>query len=175
MVFSTNGTLINVILQSVAYPWQCAVTSASLLVVDSANVPGDIVFYNPATGSMTSVVESIISSGYGSETLGMAISPDGRIFVAALSLGIYVFSSAGAYQGLISSPAEDIYSYSMAYTTANNGQLYVVDLFNNRIVTFPVGYNGSPSKSGSSRTVTGQASSALIATAAIILALLVFV
>ena len=85
----------------------------------------------------------------------MAVANDGRIFVAALNLGIYVFSATGQYIDVISSPQEDIYAYSMAYTTASGGLLYVADLFNDRVVTFKVGTSSGGPSSDSSRTVSG--------------------
>jgi len=129
------------------------------------------VFLNPTTGNTTAIYDTALGQSF--ETLGLAISPDGRIFVAALNLGIYVFSSTGVYLGIVSAPSEDIYAWSMAYTTASNGLLYVVDQFNNRIVTFPVGYQGSPSDAF--RTVNSHTSTAVLAIAAILLTLLITV
>jgi len=190
-IYAANGTLINIIGQAISYPWTCAVTSSGLIVVDSSSQPGVIYLFNATTGSYTSFTYAALGTDF--EALGMAVADDGRIFVASVNLGIYVFSSTGQYLDVISSPQEDIYAYSMAYTTSGGGLLYVADLFNQRVVTFKVGGVASLSSSSSSstgssmssssggslgpassssRTVGGLAAPALLTVAALIAALL---
>jgi len=169
LVFSSTGTLLNTFGQNISYPWACTITSSSQIVVNGANIPSSINFINPTSGAVTQVLDSTLAGG--TELLGMAQSPDGRIFVGALNLGIYVFSSTGVYQGIISSPSVDIYSYSMAFTSASNGLLYVCDIFNDRIVTFAVGNSGIP---GSNSAVSAHSvSSAVFALAAIVFTLFI--
>jgi len=178
LIFSSTGSLVNIIGQSISYPWTCAVLNNSMIVVDSANEPGAIYFLNPTTGASTSFGDAALGQSF--ETLGMAVANDGRIFVAALNLGIYVFTSTGQYIDVLSSPQEDIYCYGMAFTTAGGGTLYVADVFNQRVVTFNVGSSGTgPARgggsSGSSHTVSSLATNAVITVAALLFTLFVSV
>jgi len=176
LIWSNSGTVLNVIGQGISYPFGLAITSSSVIVVGSANEPGAIVLLNATTGATSSFGDPILGNDY--EPLGMTISPDGRVFVASVNLGIYVFNlSTGAVLGTISAPAEDIASYGLAYTTSGNGLLYAVDVFNDRIVTFPVGCGGgcgsgpgTPS-SGSFRTISTHSGLMAVIISMVVLAL----
>ena len=171
LVFSNTGTLLNIIGQAISYPWTCYVLSNGNVIVNSANIPGNIYTINPSTGNYTYFsAPASLQSNF--EPLGMAVTPDGRIFIASVNLGIYIFTTSGQYIDVISAPQEDIYSYSLAYTTSGGGLLYSVDLFNERIITFPVGTSG-PGSSDSSRTVSGLATTAAITIAALLFTLIV--
>jgi hypothetical protein len=175
LVFSPSGTLLNVVGQSIVYPFSCAVTSSSTVIVVGSNEPATINFINPTSGSMTTVTDTNLASG--TELYGMAISPDGRIFVGALNFAIYVLNSAGSYLGTVSAPAEDIYTYSLAYTSTNNGTLYCVDIFNDRIVTFPsinLGPVQQPSSSAAHPTTTGSAAFSAVFAAIVLIVCTLF-
>ena len=171
LIFNSNGQFVNLTGQAISYPWTCAVLSNGMVVVDSANEPGTIFFLNPTTGATTSFQDLALGNSF--ETLGMAVSNDGRIFVAALNLGIYVFSSTGQYIDVISSPQEDIYSYSMAYTSSGGGLLYVADAFNQRVVTFKVGTSGPGGSSDAAHTVSSLATTAALTVAALVFTLFI--
>jgi hypothetical protein len=171
MIFASNGNFLGTFANYIQFAFSCVVTSSSLIIVDEGQDPGSIYTLNPNNGyNQTSFTDA--SLGYAFECLGMAVSPDGRIYIADAGLGIYVFTSNGTYIDVISAPAEDILSFSMAYSPLNGGRILVVDESNNRIVSFPTTL-GAPSKSGAFR-IAGPTSSVFMAAAAV-LALLILV
>ena len=99
---------------------------------------------------------------------GLAVSPDGRIFVSDFETNqLFSFSLQGQQLAVVSPSSYALFMTGLAFSSPN--VLYVVDLFNSRIVTFNVGAYGSPGgnnnnppASAASPAIQGSASAALL-------------
>ena len=170
LYYNNAGTLLNIFGQSISYPWACTILNNSQIIVDGSSGTGTVYTITPSTGAVTQFTDS---NNNNIELYGLAATNDGRVFVAGLDLGIYVYNQNGAYLGTISAPSEDIYAYNMYYTSSGGGLLYVADLFGHRIVTFTVGTSGPNGSSAAPHTVSSLTATAVLTVAALLFTLLI--
>ena len=69
---------------------------------------------------------------------GLAMAPDGRLFVSDLTnRAVYSFGQDGSLLGSVATSSAEISAFGLAYSPAQLA-LYAADLYNNRLLTFPI-------------------------------------
>ena len=168
-VFSTTtGQLLQRI--PAGAPDGVGVTSSGTIVwSDESAATAQIVVMDPS-----GTRRSFNSSNPDFEPWGLTVSPDGRIFIADENgEAIYSYNLQGQQLAVIAAPASGLTVPSLWFSTQGN-TLWAVDLYNSRLITFPVGsYGTNPSTSDASPAIRGSTTAvAVLALASALVAML---